>query len=140
MIYLLAATSWILAVLVALHLGLRFWVKYRSRRRRIRRFVDLAWLPIALSRRHVRTRRPGLAWCFDQVHESLTRFDPDSRVLRLLADARGAGPRYRSSSILSVLSSGSTRRRIGSTKEITKIRNSRVKMASAERRSPHWNG
>lgn len=78
-ICLVAATSWIAVVLVALVIGIRVALKLRARRRRIDRLLY---------------------------------------VLRL------------SSSPLVP----------GSMKEITKIIVSSVKIANAERRSPHWNG
>lgn len=47
-IYLLAATLWIVVVLAALGIGYRFMVKFRAKRRRINRILDVVRIPVRL--------------------------------------------------------------------------------------------
>lgn len=117
-IYLFAVILWICVVLAALAFGVRLWAKYRAKRRRMTRLLDvMRRLPMA-------ARLKGI--------------DPDGPIPRLLAEVLDVGARYRSP--LAPSSGSSSRRPPGSTKEIKKISKSRVKMTSADSRSPHWNG
>ncbi len=47
-IYLVAATLWIGVVVAALCIGIRLVLKFRARRRRVNRFLDIVWIPVLL--------------------------------------------------------------------------------------------
>jgi hypothetical protein len=62
-IYLVAATLWIGVVVAALSIGVRLVLKFRARRRRMNRFIDIVWIPVLLctgqgQRRRSRFGRP----------------------------------------------------------------------------------
>lgn len=114
-IYLVAALLWIAAVVVVMVVGVRFAVRYRARRRQVNRLLAVAWIPLRLFVRPARDR----TW-------------------RDWADEAWANAYYGSAS--SWRSGSSARGTHGPMKEMKKIIASNVKMASAERRSPHWKG
>jgi Flp pilus assembly protein TadB len=60
-IYLLAASLWIGVVVAALCIGVRMVVKFRARRRRMNRLLDLVWTPVRLctGRPQRRGKRPA---------------------------------------------------------------------------------
>jgi hypothetical protein len=58
-IYLVAATSWIGVVLAALGIGIRLVVKFRARRRRVNRLLDIVWRPVQLCTGQGQRRRPA---------------------------------------------------------------------------------
>ncbi len=114
-ICLVAAVLWIATVAAALAVGVRLAVRYRARRRQLNRILAVVRYPIGLVTRQ--PRRPSL---------------------RDRADAAWANAYYRSAS--SWRSGSSARGAHGSMNEMKKIIASSVKMARADRRSPHWNG
>jgi len=58
-IYVLAATLWILTVVAALCIGVRFMAEFRRRQRRMNRLLDVVRVPIRLGGRAVWFLR----WC-----------------------------------------------------------------------------
>ena len=67
MIYLTAAILWIGVVVAALGLGLRFMLKWRAKRRRITRILNLVNLPIRLGGLPVVGPRSGTRWTANQL-------------------------------------------------------------------------
>lgn len=59
-IYLVAATLWIGVVVAALCIGIRLVLKFRARRRRVNRFLDIVWIPVLLCTGQGQRRRPGI--------------------------------------------------------------------------------
>jgi hypothetical protein len=57
-IYLVAATLWIGAVLAALCIGIRLVVKFRARRRRVNRLIDIVRIPVLVCTGQAQRRRP----------------------------------------------------------------------------------
>jgi hypothetical protein len=57
-IYLVAATLWIGVVLAALCIGIRLVVKFRARRRRVNRLIDIVRIPVLLCTGQPQRRRP----------------------------------------------------------------------------------
>lgn len=64
-IYLSAATLWIVVVLAAACIGYRFFTRYRGRRRQVSRVLDVVLMPVRL--RTWRGPRSGLRWHVEQV-------------------------------------------------------------------------
>jgi hypothetical protein len=59
-IYLVAATLWIGVVVAALCIGIRLVLKFRARRRRMNRFLDIVWIPVLLCTGQGQRRRPEI--------------------------------------------------------------------------------
>ncbi len=68
-IYLLAATLWIGVVLAALCIGVRFVLKFRARRRRINRVLDVVRIPVRLCT--WQGPGSGIRWNINQVLVSI---------------------------------------------------------------------